>query len=341
MVKHAAVSSLGRFRSIRGVITTPKPRKSGYVEVCIHGKRYHIHRLIAMAFELPKTDGQTQVNHINGNPSDNRLENLEWSSQSENILHSYQTNTSRGSSAVRQSKPIRAAKVGTDEWTEFPNAHDASRELGVYRWNILKCLRGTYKQMNGYVFQYSTPVEPPLLDGEVWKNYGNSCVSSLGRIQNTDGVIFTPKPRKDGYVVVQIGTEQWLLHRLVATVFELPRPSDEYVEVNHINGNPSDNVLSNLEWCTKKQNVQHSYDTNKTRSSNVERLSKPVRGRKVGTQEWIEYAGAKEATRVLGLGEGKVTLCCQGKRASTKGYEFEYAVNKLEIGEEWKDVLYI
>ena len=65
---------------------------------------------------------------------------------------------------------------------------------------------------------------------------------------------------------------------------------------------------------------------------------KRIRGRKVGTEAWTEYAGVKEVARTLGLGAGKVTLCCQGKRGFTQGYEFEYCDDDIIEGEVWKDV---
>lgn len=46
-------------------------------------KKYLVHRLIAQAF-IPNPDGKAEVNHINHNRSDNRVENLEWVSHSEN-----------------------------------------------------------------------------------------------------------------------------------------------------------------------------------------------------------------------------------------------------------------
>ena len=48
----AQVSSFGRFRSVYGVVSKPLPTKSGYASVKVNNRRYLIHRLMAIAFEL-------------------------------------------------------------------------------------------------------------------------------------------------------------------------------------------------------------------------------------------------------------------------------------------------
>lgn len=151
-------------------------------------------------------------------------------------------------------------------------------------------------------------------------------MSSVGRIQNRDGVIFTPKPRRDGYIQVQIASGNYLVHRLVAEAFLPSPPTPEHVEVNHKDGDPTNNRVDNLEWCTKTENVQHSYDTNAQRASNAGRMAKPVRGRPIGTDdEWTVYpGGAQEAARVLGINPGNVVRACTGVRPSAHGYVFEY-----------------
>jgi hypothetical protein len=53
-------------------------------------KRHSVHRLVAKAY-VPNPDSLPQVNHINGNRTDNRAENLEWATASDNLIHAWNT----------------------------------------------------------------------------------------------------------------------------------------------------------------------------------------------------------------------------------------------------------
>lgn len=67
-------------------ITTHK--HTGYKVVRLSGKQYKHHRIIAQEF-IPNPENKPQVNHINWIKTDNRIENLEWVTQSENELHKF------------------------------------------------------------------------------------------------------------------------------------------------------------------------------------------------------------------------------------------------------------
>ena len=76
-------SNLGRYK-IDNYIKNIKPNCSGYQTICVNGKRYPLHRIIADLFCDGKSIEKKIVDHINGIRDDNRSENLRWVTSSEN-----------------------------------------------------------------------------------------------------------------------------------------------------------------------------------------------------------------------------------------------------------------
>lgn len=76
----------------------------GYRVLTFKKKSYLEHRIIAEMF-LPKIEGKDQINHKNGIKDDNRLENLEWCTGSENCTHAVNTGLSKVKSLEDNSNP--------------------------------------------------------------------------------------------------------------------------------------------------------------------------------------------------------------------------------------------
>lgn len=82
------VFASGDIFNLNGTKIKPCLMKSGYEMVVINGKSMKMHRVIADAF-VPNTRLYKEINHINGIKSDNRAENLEWCTRSQNQKHAY------------------------------------------------------------------------------------------------------------------------------------------------------------------------------------------------------------------------------------------------------------
>ena len=78
--------------------------------------------------------------------------------------------------------------------------------------------------------------------------------------------ILSPQLDKDGYQKVQMMStdgkrHRYSVHRLIMENFN-PVENMENMQVNHIDGNKTNNKLENLEWCNCKQNIQHAIENN-------------------------------------------------------------------------------
>ena len=110
-----------------GVVTRGSQNGHGYMEVMMDGSHFMVHRLVAAAF-MPQPDGTTVVNHINSDKGDNNIDNLEWTSQRENIAHAARAGRMR---TTRVRGYDRDGHV-----VEYLSVAEASRTTGIPAYAI-------------------------------------------------------------------------------------------------------------------------------------------------------------------------------------------------------------
>ena len=233
-----------------------------YINFRWNGKQKNksVHRLVAEAF-LPNPDNLPCVHHIDGDRLNNRLDNLKWVSEQEN---------------VKQAKPPKKQE----------------------------------KHFQGEI------------EGEEWRYFRDTLyqISNKGRIKNTKTGRITYGAKIDsGYrrfeIYFQNGKhKRFLVHQLVYECFISP----EFEEINHINGDKTDNRVENLENVSHRENALKAvYETNAWKFRRVAQYDKE--GNLIRT-----YANASEAGRAMGILPSSMRNCIRLREGRHKDFIFKY-----------------
>lgn len=164
------VSNIGRVKSLPqfhnsnsgGYYTTGKILKQrdncrGYLYIEINRKRMYVHRLVAEAF-IDNPNNLPIINHKDENPSNNRVDNLEWCTQKYNINYG---NARKKMSIKHTNNPILSKRVVAIDKLgniikEYPSANEAARQSGVSVSSIVCCCNSItgYKTAGGLTWKY-------------------------------------------------------------------------------------------------------------------------------------------------------------------------------------------
>lgn len=143
----------GRILSVRERVMANIISADGYlrIKLCKNNiqKIMSIHRLVAIAF-IANPKNKPQVNHIDGNKLNNKLENLEWVTAKENSQHAILN----GLSTPRTNEKIPCIQVSLDGFilNEFESRSEASRITGASGRDISDCINKKLKTAGGYLW---------------------------------------------------------------------------------------------------------------------------------------------------------------------------------------------
>lgn len=152
------ISNMGNIRSFsdkkKGKTLKPQINKKGYYSILLYsdGKPHpkKVHRLVAEAF-IPNLEHKEQINHINGIKTDNRIENLEWCTNSENQIHAYKN----GLEKPRCKRKVKQYSLNNEYIKTYEYIKDAKKELGINEASISLVCKGKRKTAGGYIWKYA------------------------------------------------------------------------------------------------------------------------------------------------------------------------------------------
>lgn len=162
-------------------------------------------------------------------------------------------------------------------------------------------------------------------------------VSSLGRVKSlerdiirTNGVfrtqekILTPFTDKNGYLIVSLGrSNKHYIHRLVAKAF-IPNPNN-LPQIDHINTIKHDNNVSNLRWCSPKENMSNSLT--RAHISNSVKLMNRITLDLYYNNEYIKTYNSLNEARLDGFDTQAIQNYLNGTQQILEGLEFKLRPN--------------
>ena len=147
-----AINKLGQVKSLKsGIILKHYTNGVGYSRVGFYdkskgrSKEFYVHRLLAIHF-IPNPENKKFINHKDGNPQNNSLENLEWCTKSENGLHAYKIGLNHNNTKLGEDHPSSKLnnQIVLDIRNRFKNGErqiDIARSYNLNRTAIYQIVR--------------------------------------------------------------------------------------------------------------------------------------------------------------------------------------------------------
>ena len=334
------VSSQGRVRRTEtGNLRKKSTNPHGYnvLTLHIHGKlfTYLVARLVLGAFVRAPVAGE-KAHHINGRSTNDFVDNLKWTSIGE-------AGANRSFPLTLESKSVVATSENGEEVHLFASALEAASFVDTSRVAIYDAIRFG-RLLFGYTFDYDAADEPTC---EVRSVRGSTShlVSSDGRVRMQSGRwTFGSRHWKatgDGKdneayrrieMTLLVGgkrvRKKKYVHVVVAEAFIGECPMGH--QVDHIDGNPSNNDASNLEYVSKSENNRRAFVNNGRKPPGEKAVLLIKRD---GT--FSKFKSISEGGRHLGVEPSGIGINCKTGRANRDGdfWAYDLPVIKPSTGD--------
>lgn len=154
------INKWGTNTYIKEKIISQQISNKGYCKVTLRKKKntdiktFFVHRLVATHF-IDNPELKQQINHIDGDKTNNGVQNLEFCTQSENIKHAYKTGLiNKELKNNKICKPIIQYTLEGEFIREWESIKKASEMLDISTTCICACARGRQKTSGGYLWKY-------------------------------------------------------------------------------------------------------------------------------------------------------------------------------------------
>lgn len=304
------VINLSRKRIIK-----PVPRNRGQVEMHFtygnEKKCISLHRFKYEAVHGKLIPDGYQIDHVNGKPNDNSIDNLQCLSQLEHGRKTHRDNPNIGKKAGEtQGRSGKIINTKTREEKTFESIRGLAYILDTSTSQIYKTLKKNKYNIKGWEISFDSSEE---IEDEVWKKYPNNNsweISNMGRVRSRNRITYGYLDSEGQYYMYS-GKR---VHILVMETFGPEHPGEGYT-VDHCDMDEKNNKYSNLRWATPSEQTMNQ--------KNKECIT--IRKINGYTGEILEtYDSCKHAKELGGLSQNDITT----KSGKVTGVKKDWFINK-------------